>query len=627
MPKYPYDEIGMSLNREMIQGINKNFDDVESDLKRYVEPMEAIIGGAFNEAALTSNFRQRLDEEIEELQPNWTEFKQDTLARITSANADIDALETDKTSKGYVDNSLQNIRNEFSQTDRAFGATYATLAALRTANPDHLKRYVVSADNSWYYWGTSDWLLGGALSTAVIGDRAILPRQMSTFIQNEDNLIKPLDFTTGYVDGTGAIVATGSSRVSKTLVNINPNSVYRIQSSVPLTNTTIYVVTYLNGVFRTRYLFTNSENMTIPTGPNDQQYRISCIGGDEFKLYMHEGAEILPFEEPLILNPAFVKEVKPEAQTGQTDFVETVRRHNNSSKAMKAQVIGDRVFWVYQPIAEGKWVGHNFVKNSNDDFIVYSSAVIGHFENNVFVPEQYVMAGSNKELAFRVRPAGATSDLRWFPEHEGVGTAFSSGQSIKFDDVEKKGIMVTGALTDVFNVTLSQNINLVYPGSTEPLATLKLITTINSEGVSYTGNIKWLKTVEIERGYIGMLPTVIPPFDTLRDNLGTDYNATLGSGTTILNESNSLAFVKVNGQEPNTSYVLAQTIHNPESSLRKGLSGRREPSPLWLEHRDAATQKVYPQIYQNHTTVVGEVFKFGATIYTGLLHEAGFLLF
>lgn len=489
---------------------------------------------------------------------------------------------------------------------------------------------LVFSNNHSYIWSENTWKDFGLYQGIELKDGTVTPTKTNFFIQNKKNLVHPLDFTNGYTGSNGAIVSGGASRVSQQLIDISPNSYFRLQSDVVLTNTTIYISTFLNGVFRTRHLFTSTENAVFQTGPNDQQYRISCIGGDEFKLYLHEGIDELPFQPPLIMDEKYVPTTLSQTEESQTDFVSLLKKHNQTNQPLKAKVIGDRVFWVYQPISNGRYVGHHFVKNTNDDFVVYASAAIGKFVGDVFQVEQYMMAGSNKEFAIRGKPYGSSGDLRWFPEHESFGTTFSIKQSILFDGVEKVGQMTTGPLENVFSVQLIQEMNLIYPSESLPTAKLNLITTINSEGVSYTGKIKWLKDTEIERGYVAMLPAVTPPVDTLRTSLGNDYDAALTSGVTILSEgdsANSYAFFNKNGASPNTSYVLSQTIHNPDKTLRKGKLGRKEPNVVWLEHRDVTNQKLYPQVYSNYTAFAEEVLEFGATLYVGILPMSSSLLF
>lgn len=82
MPNYPYDEIGTQLDRTFVQGLNKNFDDVEQDLIGVIEPLQAVLDGKFEDAALATEFEARAQAKLEEIQPEFYEFQTDTAAQL-----------------------------------------------------------------------------------------------------------------------------------------------------------------------------------------------------------------------------------------------------------------------------------------------------------------------------------------------------------------------------------------------------------------------------------------------------------------------------------------------------------------------------------------------------------------
>lgn len=323
------------------------------------------------------------------------------------------------------------------------------------------------------------------------------------------------------------------------------------------------------------------------------------------------------------------KKSEEKKETSQTDFVELLKNENPSNKPIKANILSDRNFRVYIPISDEEYIGYYFEKNPNDDFIVFASAVSGNFNGETFNENQYLTAGSNKEFALRVRPIGSVNEYKWFPEHESTGTAFALSQSILFDGVEKVDIK-TEDITDVKMITLVQSSELIYPGEIEASAIINMETTIDQEGVSYTGEIEWLRDTEIEKGYVTMFPAVNPPFDTLRTSVGNDYDATIFSGNTNLVEedaADSYAFFNKNNEPSKGSYVLAQSIIDSEKTFRKGQDGRKKAGILWMEHRNnGELQKLYPQIYQNYIAEKGEKINFGATLYGGILKSADELL-
>lgn len=79
---YPYDELGAGINRIFIQTLNKNFDEIEEDLRSLYGPVDAILKGQFDDAALALNFQQLIQDEIDELQPGWSDFTQEITQKV-----------------------------------------------------------------------------------------------------------------------------------------------------------------------------------------------------------------------------------------------------------------------------------------------------------------------------------------------------------------------------------------------------------------------------------------------------------------------------------------------------------------------------------------------------------------
>lgn len=82
MANYPYDEVGTKLDRTFAATLNKNFDEIEDDIRQLVETVGPILDDSFDSAALAAEFEERLNNEIQKLQPDWVEFKQNTTAQL-----------------------------------------------------------------------------------------------------------------------------------------------------------------------------------------------------------------------------------------------------------------------------------------------------------------------------------------------------------------------------------------------------------------------------------------------------------------------------------------------------------------------------------------------------------------
>src|SRR5690625_1895962 len=65
-----------------IKKINNESEDSKQKADEAHDVMESIINDGFDNAALEANFEQKLDNEIANLQPEWTQFKEDTNTQL-----------------------------------------------------------------------------------------------------------------------------------------------------------------------------------------------------------------------------------------------------------------------------------------------------------------------------------------------------------------------------------------------------------------------------------------------------------------------------------------------------------------------------------------------------------------
>lgn len=89
-------------------------------------------------------------------------------------NVDGDTLTNELNKKANataVSNSINELSTKVNSLSNGSPAgVYATVAALTTADPDHNKIYVVSADGHWYYYSNGNWADGG-IYQGVLDDR------------------------------------------------------------------------------------------------------------------------------------------------------------------------------------------------------------------------------------------------------------------------------------------------------------------------------------------------------------------------------------------------------------------------------------------------------------------------
>ncbi len=116
-----------------------------------------------------------------------------------------------------VDNQNQAIASINTQVQAVASGSpagvYASVSALTTADPDHTRIYLVSADGKWYYWNGSAWTAGGTYQGTTLLDNSVSANNLNLDLSE----IKGLEVINAtYTDGTyvynndpnGKVIAT-----------------------------------------------------------------------------------------------------------------------------------------------------------------------------------------------------------------------------------------------------------------------------------------------------------------------------------------------------------------------------------------------------------------------------------
>lgn len=235
-------------------------------------------------------------------------------------------------------------------------------------------------------------------------------------------------------------------------------------------------------------------------------------------------------------------------------------------------------------------------------------------------------AWSNKEFALNVTPTGSGYPAQWLPEHVNVPTVFAVSQRVYLDDTEVTNWTPDPTIRPVQSVKIVQQLIGKHPNDpTNPVAELYGVHTVSASGVSVKFKIKWLRAVTISTGYGMMFPVAGPFAGKLVTSLGGTYDATAtnGSATDLAENDRSASYAYVHSHtgtngEPDT--VAAMTVHDIAKTFRYGLPGRRSTgSIVWLQHRDATMQKLYPHVFDRHNAAAGDTYECGGTYFIGEL--------
>ena len=218
---------------------------------------------------------------------------------------------------------------------------------------------------------------------------------------------------------------------------------------------------------------------------------------------------------------------------------------------------------------------------------------------------------SNKEFAFNVT-YGGTSE--WIPEHNNTGTLKLSNKGVQkllLDNVEVN----TNSLSETKfkEAKLLQDLYGVNSKTNEEVCRLTIVATITSLGVKFNTKVTWLKEVNINSGYVNMF-TINPNFaDKLVTSYYSKYSLTqFDNSYEYLQESAPYSYAAISNKFPDT-YLTCDNI-NGHKTLRLEHSDRDGDEYgkglFALQHRNSDLQKLYPKVYTNHQTTIGEEYTF-----------------
>lgn len=237
--------------------------------------------------------------------------------------------------------------------------------------------------------------------------------------------------------------------------------------------------------------------------------------------------------------------------------------------------------------------------------------------NETFIYEDHdvskvnVLYDSNKEFAFDVDVNG---NREWIPEHNSKGTLKLGKNGVQKLIADNKEISInTSSPEQSFKeLKILQKLYGYNSAVTDPVCEVLCIATITSRGVKFNTSFKWLQSVSVN-GYVNMF-TISPKFaDTLTTSYGGKYDLDI--------YDNSYEYLK---EEAPFSYIATgatysdyyATIDNVNARETLRLAETSRDGDTWgsqlfaIQHRNDYLQKLYPKVYTNHVTKVGEVYKF-----------------
>ena len=165
------------LQNNVIPAINNNADALE-EVQNLMTQLQDYVSDYFENLDVQDEINNKLDQMAEDgsltaiignyVDPIYRQYEEEIDQTMATQNATIQSL------KARID----------SVTSGSPAGTYATAAALTSADPDHDRIYLVLADNKWYYYDTTTslWTAGGLYQAAGIADGSVTYAKLATDI-------------------------------------------------------------------------------------------------------------------------------------------------------------------------------------------------------------------------------------------------------------------------------------------------------------------------------------------------------------------------------------------------------------------------------------------------------------
>ena len=413
--------------------------------------------------------------------------------------------------------------------------------------------------------------------------------KLSGFLKSR-NMLDKRNMVDGYINmANGNLVDNSSNRVTIDYLVVEENTVYNFHPIQGNTNVAFYNSA---GNFISSFRVSpESENGNILTPIGTAFLRISYDNVIDGSAQLEIGSEPTEYEPYYMYHPGMVSPIDSGGGSGE-----------EGGQALNyLEVLNPYDVRFSFPIKNNQMASFRFSNSgTGDDFMKgRESSVLDGNLNSIY---DLTHGTSNKEFALSV--SDGTQDRDWFPEHNGVSTAFvgSTGfrrLSIDGTDVD---ISVTSNIPKRFNkAVLTQKMEAKLPYDSTPRAIITFVVTIENGECKESVRIEWKKKTTVHSGYIFMTPMSTPDFvDGLLTNefeyLKSKPEATTQTATT-LNKIDANIYYFTSDRTGKTD-VLFTTEIIKQSDKVEGL--------VW-QHRSGLIEKLYPKQYDNAIKNSGEV--------------------
>ena len=206
---------------------------------------------------------------------------------------------------------------------------------------------------------------------------------------------------------------------------------------------------------------------------------------------------------------------------------------------------------------------------------------------------------SNKEYAIAVRPKDSSTSSEFFPYH-GVQTSFKGENYVRQLIVDGVNVDLTKKKENIQfkEARLIQKIEHKISTDTSIRMECTFIVTFKDSKVYNDVRFKWVQPSQITSGYVFQMPFDYNWFSSVVVDSIEQVNTSDEFGTqSDFNNANAKVYTGISNNEVGKDYIYQCVVNKVPMPVDR----------LWLQHRDARLQKLYPQYYNATIKEAGDI--------------------
>ncbi len=206
---------------------------------------------------------------------------------------------------------------------------------------------------------------------------------------------------------------------------------------------------------------------------------------------------------------------------------------------------------------------------------------------------------SNKEYAIAVRPKDSSTSTEFFPYH-GVQTSFKGENYVRQLIVDGVNVDLTKKKENIQfkEARLIQKVEHKLSTDSSIRMECTFIVTFKDSKVYNDIRFKWVQPSQITSGYVFQMPFDYNWFSSVVVDSIEQVNQSDEFGTqSDFNNDNAKVYTGISNNEVGKDYIYQCVVNKASMPVDR----------LWLQHRDARLQKLYPQYYNATIKEAGDI--------------------